>query len=352
MNKLSLNGKWKMRRLDTEQWLEATVPGSVYGDLLNAGQMPDPFFRDNEKDALKLSEYDYEYCRIFHIDSSLYKYDKLFLVCSGLDTLAEISVNGQFLAKTFNMHRKYEFDIKPMLMVGENTISIVFRSPVNYISQKQKESPLWGVDGTIKGYAHIRKAHYMFGWDWGPQLPDMGIWRDICIIGYSSQKFNDILISQSHQKEKVKLDIRIKLDKWALVQSDLRVAIKYPNGEFLVKTMSFMESESTVSMEIENPELWWPNGYGKQPLYEINIELLDNGRQSDFRSYKIGLRTLTVTQKDDQWGRSFAFTVNGVEIFAMGANYIPEDNILSRCSAERTEKLIKSCVEANYNCLR
>jgi beta-mannosidase len=352
MYSMDLNGQWLMRRTEDSEWMNAIVPGSVYNDLLNAGKMEDPFFRDNEKNALLLSDYDYEYKKNFYWNKFLKKDCRIVLHCEGLDTLAEIYLNGTLLAKTQNMHRLYEFDIKPSLNMGENTIQILFRSPTRFIKERHSTLPLWNAEEAMDGISHIRKAHYMFGWDWGPHLPDMGIWRGISIHVYEKQKIEDIYIKQQHHGETVKLNINISLDKWHDLNSVLKIKLTCPNGGSVNTTLVIPEKSGEIELEVERPELWWPNGYGKQSLYTVKVDLMNGEERYDGKELNIGLRTMTVNQKEDEWGKSFSFNINGMDIFAMGANYIPEDNIISRCSRKKTEKLIQSCIQANFSVLR
>lgn len=366
MLKLDLNGRWKMKNTLESEWITGTVPGSVYSDLLKAGKIEDPFYRDNEDKTREISRFDFEYGRKFNIGSDLLECDRIILQCDGLDTLAEISINGHRVGEACNMHRFYEFDIKDRLLSGENDIHILFRSPINYIEKKQKEFPLWGSKETIDGFPHIRKAHYMLGWDWGPQLPDMGIWRNISIKGYKRGRLKDVYIVQKHEESKVSLDINVSREDFfvpggaAEGPEDCRprrlpvveVFVKAPDGTLMTKKVYCTEKEGPILVDIENPQLWWPNGYGEQPLYGVKVVLSEDGEALDDKTYKIGLRKISVRREKDKWGESFEFNVNGISIFAMGADYIPEDNLLSRCSKEKTEKLIKDCARANFNCLR
>ncbi|MDD3629239.1 MAG: glycoside hydrolase family 2 protein, partial [Actinomycetota bacterium] len=157
-------------------WVEARVPGSVFSDLLREGLMEDPFYRDNEDKTLELSYNDYEFTREFNITPDMFKKDRILLYCEGLDTLTEIKVNGRLLAKTDNMHRSYEFDVKSFLKEGSNSIHITFYSPTKFIKKMHKKNPLMikTSDETIPGFYYIRKAHCMFGWHWGPKIPDSG----------------------------------------------------------------------------------------------------------------------------------------------------------------------------------
>lgn len=325
---INLNGTWQMRNISQAEWLEAKVPGSVYNDLLNAGKMEDPFYRDNEDIALKLCDFDYEYKREFTVENSLLQCDKVLLVCKGIDTLSTIILNGNTIAQTNNMHRTYEFDVKGYLVEGQNKIQIILHSPTKFMQKKHKEDPLWGAGDCIPGFPHLRKAHCMSGWDWGPKLPDLGIWRDIYIIGYNHGRLTDVYITQHHNNGEVNLDVRVSYESFKACCSndnvfDIEVVVTYPSGE--KKTYECNEALQTthISIDIEKPELWWPNGYGSQPLYNVEVILKYKGEKVDTNSLNIGLRTLTVKREKDEWGESFEINVNGISIFAMGADYIP-----------------------------
>ncbi|RAV01440.1 glycoside hydrolase family 2 protein [Paenibacillus sp. YN15] len=357
---LDLNGVWQMRRLPDGQWLQAQVPGSIYADLLGSGLMDDPFYRDNEDAALSLSGFDYEYRRSFTVAPELLDAQRIALVCRGLDTIADVEINGSWLARAENMHRTYEFDVTPLLHPGDNEILIRFTSPVRFAREEQQRRPLWGVGQAVTGFSHLRKGHSMFGWDWGPQLPDMGIWRSIGLEFYQEARLEDIRWEQKHDQGAVTLSGRIGYQWLAEEQADsppvsVQVQILAPDGSLLYeecRTLPPSENCVSVAATITEPLLWWPNGYGGQPLYSARVLLLRDGAVLDGRSFSLGLRTVELRREKDGWGESFCFRVNGVDIFAQGANYIPEDNLLSRYSYERTEQLIKDCIAANFNCIR
>lgn len=349
---IDLNGKWQMKRLDETDRIDAAVPGSVYNDLIRAGRMEDPFYRDNEYSALELSNYDYEYERNFTAEEETLKHDRVFLLCEGLDTLCEIYINNICVLHAENMHRTYEVDIKAALTAGENTIRAVFHSPVRYCLQKQAELPLFSSDDAVPGISHLRKSHCMSGWDWGPKLPDMGIWRNISIRGYDKARIKDVYLTQKHGHDIVDLDIRIRLDNWSPCKPEILVTVKTPENLTSEYRASANTLEEHLPVRIEKPQLWWPNNLGGQPLYLVEVNISEDGKILDAYSVRIGLRTLNVKRGKDQWGESFEFTVNDVGFFAMGADYIPEDSILARCDRSKTEELIKSCVEANFNSIR
>ncbi|MCR2823021.1 beta-mannosidase [Lederbergia panacisoli] len=356
MIKVDLNGQWKMQEAGAADWLEVQVPGSVMNDLLQNGKIEDPFYRDNEKIGLEVAAKDFVYTRTFSVDEELLTQDKILLICEGLDTLAEVSVNGELVEKTNNMHRIYEIDVKSFVTKGENEISIKFNSPTKYIEVLQNEDPLAPLDGgdALPGFPYLRKAHYMFGWDWGPKIPDMGIWRNISIQAWSSVKLDDVYMTQVHKDNEVQLDVRVNVERLNEEQDlQLEVSLTNPAGQVEVKTVPVSALQEIITFNVDNPELWWPNGYGKQSLYQVEVSLLDkNGSKLDAKDYNIGLRTIEVKSVPDEFGRSFEFYVNGISIFGMGANYIPEDNILARNSVKKTERLLKDSVEANFNMVR
>ncbi len=211
MLQVELNGKWKMKQTDKATWIDARVPGSVYSDLLTAGQMEDPFYRENEYDALEISKNDFEYFREFQVNSLVLAHDRVVLCCEGLDTICDIFINGNKILEACNMHRTYEISIKNIIFNGVNTIRAVFHSPVRYCLEKQQKNPLINVDDAIPGISHLRKAHCMFGWDWGPKLPDMGIWRNIFIRCFNTARIDDVHITQKHTTSMVELDTKTKL---------------------------------------------------------------------------------------------------------------------------------------------
>jgi len=173
----SISGAWQMRDTQSNKWLPATVPGGTYTDLLAAGQIPDPFVGKNEKQVQWVADRDWEYCHEFSVEPGLLEQDRVELVCTGLDTLAEITLNGQPVGQTNNMFRTYRWDIKSQLASGTNTLTVIFRSPLAYINGRQKARKLPTLMNA--GMAHLRKVQSHFGWDWGPRLPISGIWRDI-----------------------------------------------------------------------------------------------------------------------------------------------------------------------------
>lgn len=319
----------------------AHVPGSVYADLMADGTMPNPFWRENELDAFERMKKDYVYQRTFTVTEAQLAHAHVELVCEGLDTLAHVSLNGREIAFADNMHITWVWDVKEQLHAGENTLEIRFDSPILYCAKKAEEAPGWESSDATPGFRHLRKAHCMFGWDWGPRLPDAGIWRPIFLRTWDTARLENALMLQAHHDGVVDVTIRPEIAG----ESAWSAEITAPDGEVMI----IPETTATEQViTIEHPQLWWPNGLGKQPLYRVTVRLA----AGDTRVWRIGLRTMTVSREKDEWGEEFCHVVNGMKVFAMGADYIPEDNILARVTPERTRRLLEDCKAANFNAIR
>ena len=336
MKKYSLNGVWKLE--GGKYKTEGEIPGSVLSILLQNGLIDDPFYRDNELATLELLDNDFEFRKSFFYTPK----SKTTLVCEGLDTLCSLYLNGKKVAYTDNMHRTYRFDVSDFLNNGENEIRAVFSSADKYVKKKQSERYISNADPIpLSGWPHIRKAHYMMGWDWGARLPDAGIWKDIYLLDEGEPYITDVRILQKHDGG----DVYITVSAEASRVCNMEISLVSPSG-------GVTSLENGVEVKISEPCLWWPRGYGEQNLYTIVCKIVENGVVVDKNKKRIGLRTLTLSREKDEWGESFCHEINGVKIFAMGANYVPEDNILSRITRERSKKLLSACADANFNTIR
>ena len=364
MEKINFNPVWKMSIRGEGKEYPATVPGSVYNDLLRSGRIEDPYYRDNEDAALKLMDNEFEYVGTFNLNQSdIADADEVLLRFNGIDTLADISLNGQMLGSADNMHRIWEYRIKEILTGGENEIKIVFHSPTKYIAEEfEKDPAILGTEDAMRGFPKIRKGHYMFGWDWGPRLPDAGIWKNVELLKVKKAGFTSTYIHQEFNEDMSKVSIRVRCkafieefitEKPEIVLNkdsgfDIKVSVTDPKGSVI-----FENADGYSDLTIDNPELWWPNGFGEHPLYTVKIGLFDKeGNLLDSSTKRIGLRKLEISTAKDEYGAEFAQVVNGVKFFAMGADYIPEDNMLPLCNADRTRKLLSDCVAANFNSIR
>lgn len=337
MKKTPLSGIWNMT--GGGYACDGMVPGSVYSFLLKKNLMSDPYYRANEREALKLMENDFVFSKKINYVKSA---SPVFLHCDGLDTLCDIYINDRYIAHTDNMHRSYEFDVTDVLSDGENEIKLTFLSPNKFVRDMYAKERVEGSGEALMGHPHLRKASCMMGWDWGPMLPDAGIWKDIYLLTVDSDRISEVHITQRHTNGKVYVTPAVKTEKGT---ADIIVNVNTPDG------FQFTLPVNTES-EIKDAKLWWPNGFGEQNLYTFNIELRENGQIVDSDSKRIGLRELKLIREKDEWGESFCHEVNGIRFFAMGADYIPEDNILARYSKERTYNLIKQCRDCNFNAIR
>ncbi len=342
-----IHSGWQMRQVGWEEFLPASVPGSVYHDLMQNGKMDDPFWRDNFPKALKRMDHDYEYKTEFAADKALLKSDAVLLRFEGIDTVADVFLNGEKLGHTENMHRTFEFEVKDLLKEEGNELRVLLHSPTRFIKEEYKHNVADGSEEAMVGFANLRKTHCMFGWDWGPRLPDAGLWRPVKFLGIEKARVDSVYVTQKHEDGKVTLHFDVDADVYdreALM--GYTVLITDPDGK---ETLCKGSPEEIV---IERPQLWWPNGFGAQPLYTVEVRLYAGGKQVDAWKKRIGLRTLTMHIEKDAYGESFAHEVNGVQVFAMGADYIPEDSIFPRINEARTRELLRQCKEAHFNTIR
>ncbi|MDE7018066.1 MAG: glycoside hydrolase family 2 protein [Lachnospiraceae bacterium] len=408
MKKTNLHENWQMKILGEnvygikEDWIDVEIPGSVYGNLLAKDLMPDPYDGMNELDALKLMENDFCFQTTFVLTEESLEADCLLLRFEGIDTLSDIYLNDILLGHCDNMHRVWEYDILEEARAGENCLQVFLYSPTKYIAEENAKVYTGGSSECMEGFPHLRKAHCMFGWDWGPRLPDAGIFREVSLLEGHKARFEQVYITQEWGQDEVTLvwDVTIEQlatgclreglpDRGCLANGQdgdslvVKTALFGPDGELVAakasndaqnpdadkapidgegcgkhvapggRSGSAGSTDGWDRITVANPQKWWPNGYGKQPLYTAKVSLEDGeGAVLDTWSRRIGLRTMNVNMDQDEWGECFAHEVNGVKIFAMGADYIPEDNILSRVTKERTRKLLEDAVLTNHNCIR
>lgn len=391
MQKQTLNGMWTMHPVckeeDTymkayglEDSYQARIPGSVLSTLLDAGAIEDPYYRQNEYTARDLFWQDYIFERSFEVTQELLNQDVIQLVCYGIDTLADLYINDTHVIYMNNMHRTWRIPVKEYLHEGSNSIRFYFKSTLRYIEEREALAPAdkkitIEASGAIAGNQYIRKAHSMFGWDWGAQLPDAGIFRDIEIQAYCTARIDEVKYQQEHAQGQVTLQVEAVLEcadsmgkrsigkdsreeasyeETIYEKTSMEVCVYDPQGHLLDKHIMTTKDNVTYVSEfiIQNPQLWWVNGLGEHPLYTVESRLLTQGEEAQTSTDRIGLRTFTVSRAKDQWGEEFAFMINGVKFFAMGADYIPEDCVYNRITRERMEYLVRSSVKAHYNCLR
>ncbi|UII80338.1 glycoside hydrolase family 2 protein [Flagellimonas sp. CMM7] len=358
MIKIEIDQDWKFKQVDKQEWLPATVPGCVHTDLLNNGQIEDPFFGANENKCQWIEYKNWEYRTVFTVDAYVLKEDEIELVFEGLDTYASIYLNDTELLVTYNMFSTWRASVKDIIKFGENVLHIRFESPTNKVLPEMAKLDFRYhalQDNAVEASALTRKAPYHYGWDWGPRFVTSGIWKPIILEARSHAKTDTIFIKQETlNKQLAQLSLQTEFYSSKNTSGTLRLIHK-GTGTVLVDTEVEIKNggnTTTHDFELADPKLWYPNGYGEQHLYAFKVEWIEDGQVVHEKNLKIGLRNLELRREKDEWGESFEFVVNGVKIFAKGANWIPADNFLDRVDKRRYEELILASKKVHFNMLR
>jgi len=347
-----INENWQFKNENT--WLPATVPGTVHTDLIHAGIIDDPFYRNNEEKLQWIENETWTYQTSFDLDEKLFEKQNLQIVFNGLDTYARVKLNGQLLLNTDNMFRKWVADIKPLAKAKDNLLEVVFTPAV--VQDSIKDSQMNYRLPDVRGYS--RKAPYQYGWDWGPRFVTCGIWRPVTIEGWDLAKIESHQIVQKEDSEEnAKIDFVVNIEtNPENLSTSFRLELDILSGDHKIKSESesfdFDHDKITFPISIENPKLWWCNGLGEPYLYEFEIRLFSENTIIDQQSGHFGIREIELVRDKDSTGESFYFKLNGQPVFMKGANYIPMDNFTSRVAEEHYEKLLNSAAEANMNMLR
>ena len=358
IEQLDLCGDWTLWRSDEpEKPFPASVPGCVHLDLMDADEIPDPFYRDNENDLMWIGESDWTYERTFSVSEDLLERDRVLLRCEGLDTLATITLNDEELASTDNMFRTWEFEVKERLRAGENTIRITFDSAARYGQRRLEEDRyLAGTGGEHKvdGGPWVRKEQCNFGWDWGPMCVTCGIWRPIRLVGFDTARIEEVQVRQYHREDgTVALEVSASAGKTGQAELHAEVTVLFDGETVAEASVELKDGEGELCLSVEDPQLWWPNGMGPQNLYTVTVELQDGaGETLDRKEKRIGLRRLKLIREPDKWGESFHFAANGIPFYAKGANWIPADVFQARVTEECYRDLLESASDAHMNMLR
>jgi len=355
LEKLHLGqGKWRLREAGTETWFPVEVPGEVHMALLDAGKTPDPFVGEKELEVQWVAETDWEFEGIISLPQALLNQGKIWLHFDGLDTLAEIWLNGSLVGETQNAFRYYEWEVKDLIIGEQNQLRILFHSPVKYVEKRQKKAPLLSPAQSIAGGPYLRKAPCQWGWDWGPKLPPIGIWKDAYFMGCKIAKLESINVRQKHLFDgSVELSAEARITLCNDEHLQMCMTLEDPGGRVFATTCKFLDGSARAMIEIPDPVLWWPSGYGEQALYDVRISLATEDEVLlDRQNYQIGLRRLELNQDPDEFGESFTFIVNDVPIFSKGSNWIPADSFPTRISRKDLERLIGDAARANHNMIR
>ena len=357
MEKISLDGEWTVHQKGSQDRFAASVPGCIHTDLLAAGKIENPYYADNENRLFWIGEKSWVYTRKIIVPKRILEHNQLELVSNGLDTIATITINNKIIGASNNAFRTWRFDIRKALRSGANTITVTFDSTfptAKKMAKKRAFNAAMVDEARLEGSNYIRKSQANYGWDWGPRCVTCGIWRSIHIEAFDTARISDVHITQDHGRaDQVSLDVAVETVRFAQSSLLALVKIKYKGEKILGAEFPLPRKISSMQMTIKKPKLWWPNGLGEQPLYEVEVTLLNASRNIlDQKFLSIGFRELRLVRRPDKWGESFQFEVNGEPFFAKGANWIPADTFVTRITVEQYEHLIVSAAQANMNMLR
>ena len=361
--KITLDKGWEFSQVGKGEWLPATVPGTVHQDLIDNDKLINPFFGMNEEKVQWVEKEDWQYRTTFTLTKEQLARQAAVLNFEGLDTYAEIYLNGSLLKRTDNMFVGYQIPVKDVLREGENRLQVYFHSPIKI------GLPQWETDGfeypadndhsKTRVSIYSRKAPYSYGWDWGIRLATSGIWRPVTLELYDAASIEDYFVHQeSVTKELAKVNniLEVKSVAQAPQQAEVVLAYSYKDGAKVTeqKNVTLQPGCNKVSMPIEiaNPHLWMPNGWGEAALYDFEMAVKVDGKTVASEKKRVGLRTIKVVMEDDKDGKSFYFMVNGEPVFAKGSNLIPDDALLPNVTKERYYQLVKDAKDANHNMIR
>lgn len=348
----SLNGTaWTMHEEDVAENIPAVVPGCTFLDLMRASKIPNPYYRENEGVTSWVADRNWVYERTFSVSDSLRLAPHIELVCQGLDTIATIWLNGARLGSADNMFRTWRFDVKHLLKPGSNSLRIQFDALTPYVKQRAWAAGKWyGIFHTWPEPAYVRKAGYMWGWDFACRLLTQGIWKDIFLQGYSA-RITDLHVQQFHRP-----DGTVQLEIHTEATGDLAgttIGTQVSLGDTVISKQSgHAEDHQLLShVTIEEPQLWWPNGLGDHPLYTVIVDVIDSsGKTVDTASRRIGLRNVEVLGGEN--GLSKYVRINSIPVFLKGANWVAPDSLPTQVTTENLRWYVYKAAECNFNFIR
>lgn len=357
----SLNQGWTLTGDTLDINMQVDVPSVVQQSLYENGVIPHPYLGTLENQLLWISDHVWDYALRFDVDEGLFEKEVVQLVFEGLDTYADISLNGYELISTDNQFREWKIDVKHYLKEKDNLLEVHFSrydsTQLALYEQHQPKLP--------EKYAVTRKAPYQHGWDWAPRYKNVGIWKPVKLMGWNEAKLDYAYISTCYaDSDSAWLWLRYGIDNRmdeAEFQVELSMSSHQDESFFLnhERTLSFPAKplktgthQISLIVPMRNPQLWWPNEMGEQLLYDFEVVLKKDNRVLDSKKFKSGIRTFEMVDEPDSIGRAFYFKVNGVPMYAKGANYVPEEMIETWINADNTLKLLQMAKDAHFNMLR
>ena len=371
---ISLNEDWQFSKVNDTVWYDAAIPGSVQSDLIRHGVLPDPFYGTNEKDIQWVEDEDWDYRKTFVLSADQLNSDDAYIFFEGLDTHADVFLNGAMILQTENMFIGHKVPVKNLLKVGENKLHIRFYSPINRMMPAREtfgyEYPAGNDHREEKLSVYNRKAPYHFGWDWGIRIVQMGIWKPVTLNFYNKARIEDYYVKQSSVTSE-KANINNIIEIYSIENTNATIAFGYSLNDkkhnSIPQTKEELKQLQSTGMEvklqkgnnlfslptiIENPHLWMPVNWGEQHLYDFYAMVIIDDEVVAVKDVRTGLRSIRHIAKEDEHGKSYYFEVNGVPIFAKGTNYIPGEIFTHKQDTQFYETIFDNISGANMNFVR
>ena len=346
----SLNEGWQFSKTENPKWQSAEVPGTVQADLLRLGDILDPFLKNNEDSIQWVSTKNWQYKKEFSISSETLKKKRHLLNFKGLDTYAEVFLNDSLILSANNAFRTWEVDVSKILKT-ENQLLVLFTN-IDSVEKEQASKLKYTLPEDARVFS--RKPQYQSGWDWGPTIKTMGIWRDVSLISYNTARIEDVFLqTQSITDSIAEVVAKFEVDVLDEKKLTLKITNKTTEESFSedFKTNS-NQKQYEIPFSIKNPKLWWTHNLGDPFLYDIQVELIHNGNILETHSKKLGIRSIELVTEKDSIGESFYFKLNGKPVYMKGANYIPQQMMEAKVNRQKYSELIDDAVSANMNMLR
>ena len=369
----ALEAKWEFRaisktdRAELQDWHPAHVPGVVQTDLFKDGLIPDPFYQDNDTRLQWIGLTDWEYRTTFQADAATLAHDHVDLVFEGLDTYADVYVNDQVALHGDNMFRRWRVSVKSLLKTGPNTLRIVFHSPIESMIPKVKALPYilpsvttnnTGNEENVATAPYTRKAGYQYGWDWGPRYVTEGIWQPIRVETWDALRIENFHVQQETiTKTDAAVNAEFNIEAGRSTPASLEVTYGPLAGTAFPAVRQSVQlvpglNRISVPIHIANPKLWYPNGYGTQDRYQFSAVVRTGKDIAANAALKTGLRSIELRREVTKTGKSFAFIVNGIPVFAKGADVIPFDSFPNRVTPEIHRQILEAARDAHMNMVR
>jgi beta-mannosidase len=359
VSEIEINKGWKYTKADANKWSDATIPGCIHTDLLKDKVIQDPFYRTNEKDQQWIGETDWQYKTVFEVTGKTLKNQNIELIFEGLDTYADVYLNGAKILSAENMFRTFSIDVKSKLKEGQNDLLVYFHN-VFKVNKPKYDSAAYRLmawanndQADVKLNLYSRKAGFHYGWDWGPRFVTAGIWRPVTLRSWNNFKIDDVYYRQTKVSAE-KAEISAEFEVSATAETTAQMEITHNGNAIVRRDVKLVPGKNKVVLPvtIDQPKLWWTNGLGEQPLYTFKSTIKSKNGTIDTLSKRIGIRSLEVVREGDKFGKSLYVKLNGVPVFMKGANYIPQDNFQNRVDLSKYEYILGSAKAANINMIR